>query len=96
MPDLAETADVVVVGGSTAGAVPAVRPPGSGVTRWRPLHGSTPGAFPGWPRRVPAQHCLIQCGGTGCCGLEPVEVVEVTPGELVIALDDLRGLSAPA
>ena len=47
MPDLAETADVVVVGGSTAGAVPAVRPPGSGVTRWRPLHGSTPRAFPG-------------------------------------------------
>ena len=26
MPDLAETADVVVVGGSTAGAVPAARP----------------------------------------------------------------------
>lgn len=33
MPDLAETADVVVVGGGTAGAVPAARPLGSGVTR---------------------------------------------------------------
>jgi hypothetical protein len=68
-------------------AVPSCAPPGSGLRTGGLCTDRPPERSRACPGGVPAQHCLIQCGGAGCCGLEPVEVVEVTP----LALDDLRG-----